>query len=129
MLRHTETNGEQAVTAYHRPFRAKPTLLDGVRYDSKAEANRAAILDMLQRAGEVRWWLRQVTVRLGCPENTYRVDFVVCLKDGRVHGEDVKAIETREFRRQKRLWKAYGPFCLHIIRGGTVEVIDPDGTQ
>ena len=84
-------------------------MVDGVRYDSKAEANRAAILELLRQAGEVRWWLRQVTVRLGCPENTYRVDFVVCVKDGRVHGEDVKAIETREFRRQKLLWKVIRP--------------------
>jgi hypothetical protein len=97
-----------------------------VRYDSKAEANRAAILDVLRKAGEVRWWLRQVTIRLGCPENTYRVDFVVCLRDGRVHAEDVKAIETREFRRQKRLWKAYGPFPLHVIRRKTVEIIEPE---
>jgi len=112
--------------AYHRPFRAKPTVVDGVCYDSKAEANRAALLDLLHKAGEVRWWLRQVTVRLGCPENTYRVDFVVCEKDGRVHGEDVKAIETREFRRQKNVWKSYGPFPLHVITRKTVEIIEPD---
>ncbi len=114
------------MTAYHRPFRAVPTIVDGVRYDSKAEANRAAMLALLQRSGEVRWWLRQVTVRLGCPENTYRVDFVVCSRDNDVRAEDVKSIETREFRRQKRLWRAYGPFPLHVIRRKTVEVIDPE---
>jgi len=114
------------MAAYHRPFRAVPTLVDGVRYDSKAEADRAAILELLRRGGEVRWWLRQVTVRLGCPENTYRVDFVVCAKDGSVHAEDVKAIETRDFRRQKRLWKAYGPFPLHVIGKKTVEIIEPE---
>jgi hypothetical protein len=112
------------LTAYHRPFRAVATIVDGVRYDSKAEANRAATLELLRKAGEVRWWLRQFTVRLGCPENTYRLDFVVSLKDGRVHAEDVKAIETREFRRQKRLWKAYGPFPLHVIGKKTVEIIE-----
>ena len=117
------------MTAYHRPFRAVPTVVDGVRYDSKSEANRAATLELLRKAGEVRWWLRQVTVRLGCPENRYRVDFVVCLKDGRVHAEDVKAIETREFRRQKGLWKAYGPFPLHVVRRKTVEIIEPEANS
>jgi hypothetical protein len=117
------------MTAYHRPFRAKPTIFDGVRYDSKTEANRAAVLELLRKAGELRWWLRQVTVRLGCPENTYRVDFVVCMQDGRVHAEDVKAIETREFRRHKRLWQAFGPFPLHVIGKKAVELIEPEAAQ
>jgi hypothetical protein len=114
------------MAVFHRPFRATPTVVDGVRYDSKAEANRAATLELLRKGGEVLWWLRQVTVRLGCPENGYRVDFVVCMGEGGVHAEDVKAIETREFRRHKRLWKAYGPFPLHVIGKKAVEVIEPE---
>ena len=50
------------------------------------------------------------------------------MKNGSVHAEDVKAIETREFRRQKRLWKAYGPFPLHVIGKKTVEVIEPEAS-
>ena len=112
--------------SYHRPFAAKPTEHAGVRYASRTEARRAAELDLLQRAGEVRWWIGQVTVRLGCPENTFRVDFVVCEKDGGVHAEDVKAIETREFRRNKELWRKYGPFPLWVIMGKNLEIIEPE---
>lgn len=115
--------------AYHRPFRATPTEVNGVRYASKAEGLQAEVLDLLQRVGKIRWWLSQVTVRLGCPENTYRVDFVVCEKDGSVHAEDVKAIETREFRRHKLLWAKYGPFPLHVIRGKTLEIVEPEAPR
>lgn len=117
--------------AFHRTFKAKRTEYNGILYDSKAEAQYAMELDLELRAGKVAWWLRQVTVTLGIPEHTYRVDFVV----GRVFpgsrgilfvvGEDVKAIETREFRKHKRLWRRYGPFPLRIIKSGTVEVITP----
>ena len=40
---------------YHRPCGVKPTIYAGVRYASRAEANRAAVLDLLQKAGEVLW--------------------------------------------------------------------------
>ena len=33
-------------------------------YDSKAEAKRAAELDMLWKAGEIAWWLPQVPIPL-----------------------------------------------------------------
>ena len=57
---------------YHWPLKAVPTVLDGIRYDSKSEGRRAGELALLCRAGEVRWVLRQVGVDLGCPENRYR---------------------------------------------------------
>jgi hypothetical protein len=82
----------------------------------------------MRRAGLIRWVLRQVTITLGVPQNTYRVDFVLQERDGSIFAEDVKSIETREFKRHKRLWRSYGPFPLRILKGKTVEVIVPDDT-
>lgn len=124
------------MAAYHRPFKAIRTVHNGISYASKAEARRADELELLQRAGQIAWWIPQVTIRLGCPENTYRVDFLVAeqmrnvqgwgLQYGlTIHAEDVKAIETREFVRNKRLWAIYGKFPLYVIRKGQIEIITP----
>lgn len=120
------------VTIYRRPFRAQPTVYNGIRYASKAEARRAAELELLQRAGQVIWWIPQVTIRLGCPENTYRVDFLVAEMSQHgltVHAEDVKGWETPLFAKHKRLWTRYGPFPLHVIHKGHVEIINPEDEQ
>lgn len=109
-------------------YRAIKTEYDGILYDSKAEAARAAELDMLVRAGQIEWWIRQVTFRLGCPENVYRPDFLV-VGYGGVHVEDVKGVDTAKFRRDAKLWRAYGPCELWVIRNRRVEVIHGKGGQ
>lgn len=108
-------------------YGAKPTTYGGIRYASKAEAERAKYLDSLAPAGV--WYVRQPVFRLGCPENKYVADFlVVSGPGGGVHVEDVKGQETSKFARDKRLWAAYGPCELRIIRGGKmVQVIHPKG--
>jgi hypothetical protein len=97
----------------------------GVKYDSKAEARRAETLDALVERGEVLWWIRQPTFRLGCPENVYRPDFLVVHVGGGVHVEDVKGHETAKFKKDRRLWESYGPCELWLIKGSTVEVLHP----
>jgi hypothetical protein len=103
-------------------YRNEPTEYNGVRYDSKAEAKRAEYLDGLHPTG-VRW-VGQPRFRLGVPENVYVADFLVWGPQG-VRVEDVKGAESPKFRRDKRLWAAYGPAPLWIIRGGKcVEIIE-----
>ncbi len=106
-------------------YKSQRTEYNGQPYASKAEAKRAENLDLLLRAGEIRGWLRQVTVCLGLPENRYRIDFLVFSLDGRAHAEDVKGVETEKFQHNKRLWKRYGPCPLHIIKGKKLEIVDP----
>lgn len=107
-------------------YRAVRTEYNGVTYASKAEAARAAALDMLISGGEVLAVERQPRFTLGCPENVYVADFKVQMANGKWHIEDVKGMETAKFRHDKKLWKAYGPMPLHIIRKGkTVETITP----
>lgn len=117
-------------TRRRNKFRAKPTEYNGVRYDSKAEAARAQELDLLEQAGEVDWWTGQVPFRLGTAENVYRVDFMVC-EGGEVHVEDVKGMETAKFKRDRKLWREYGPVPLHVLKrkrsGWVREVVGEDG--
>lgn len=117
---------------FHRTFKATRTEYNGRLYDSKHEAKRAMQLDLLKRAGEVAWWIPQVTIQLG-PDHCYRVDFLVAewaspcsgVQDVRVRAEDAKLVETREFARHRRMWKKYGPFDLHIVkRKGVIEVVE-----
>lgn len=119
--------------AFHRPVAAaKPTEYKGVRYGSKAEASRAMVLDGLQAAGLVAWWLRQVPIDVGEPgiDKPYRIDFLVAESraDGtvRVHAEEVKGFDTASFRRHVKQWMRRGPMPLHVIRGKQLEIITPD---
>lgn len=110
-------------------YRNVPVVYAGVRYDSKAEARRAGELDLLRDAGEIRFWVRQVTFRLGCPENVYRPDFLVIGSGDDVHAEDVKGSRTAKFNRDVKLWRAYGPCPLHVITGRNVEVVLPEKSR
>ena len=120
---------------YHKPIAAKPTEYRGVTYASKAEANRAAELDVLIRAGQVAWWLRQVPIDIGEPrvDKPYRVDFLVCEIGKRgydeVHAEDVTGFMTPSKRRHIRQWRKRGPFSLHLLTSAGTEVIEGGGAN
>lgn len=108
-----------------RMFNNTPTTYNGVRFDSRGEAGRAATLDLMQQAGEVRWWLDHVRFRLGCAEVTFVVDFLVVMADGSIRCEDYKGIETEKFKFIKKLWRKHGPVPLHVIRDGkVVEIVE-----
>lgn len=104
-------------------YKAKPTEYNGVRYASKGEAARAKALDNFKDAGLIFWWIGQPKFRLGCPENVYVADFLVVGAAG-THVEDVKGMETPKFKRDKKLWMAYGPTELWIIKGQRVEIVE-----
>jgi hypothetical protein len=104
-------------------YRAKRTEYNGILYDSKAEAEEAAMLDLDIRKGSVAWWLRQVWIPLG-PDFRTRVDFLVGHRHAsirsvvHVYAKEVKGIETREFKRIRQLWPKYAPFMLQIVKAG-----------
>jgi len=85
-------------------------------FDSKLELGRRKALDLLERAGEIRFLGRQVTFQLQwdmqgkCIER-YRVDFLyvdVHTGTGIVVAEDVKGAETAKWKKVQKLWpKAY----------------------
>ena len=92
------------------------TEVDGIVFDSKAEANRYKELRALEIVGVIKGLERQKTYKLckgrwhnGKPFSiSYRADFVYTL-DGEVIVEDVKGYRTEAYRLKKKLMKAvYG---------------------
>jgi hypothetical protein len=86
-----------------RKYRNQPTVVDGIRFDSKKEARYYEQLKLRQASGEVWYFLRQVPIYL--PGGTrYVIDFLVFFKDAVRLAEyvDVKGRETQVFRLKKR---------------------------
>jgi hypothetical protein len=96
-------------------FGAVRTVVNGVSYASKAEAARAAELDLMLSLGQLRSVVRQPRFELGVPENVYVADFLVTGLDGAQWVEDVKGFRTPKFARDVKLWKSYGPHELRIL--------------
>lgn len=95
-------------------FHAKPMATDGIRFDSKKEARRYEELKLLQRAGDVVFFLRQPMFDL--PGGVkYRADFQIFWSDGTVSFEDVKGYETKEFKAKKKMVEAIYPVTIEVI--------------
>lgn len=107
-----------------RKYRNVPTAVDGITFDSRAEARRYADLRNAKRAGIVTDIRRQVAYRLevnGVLIATYKADFVVTYMDGVVDVEDVKGgskggTRTRDYVMKKKLMKAiYGIEIKEVV--------------
>lgn len=94
-------------------YRAIKTTVGAVTFDSKAEARRHAELLLLERAGQICGLRRQVAFELvpgvkfagaarARPAIRYTADFVYTERDKQVI-EDVKGVETPEFRIKRHL--------------------------
>ena len=46
-------------------YNAKPTWADGMRFDSQAEAKRYREIVLLQKSGEIQWFIRQPPFDIG----------------------------------------------------------------
>ena len=92
------------------------TEVDGHLFDSKAEANRYVELKMLQAAGEIKGFMIQPSYVIG-EGIRYRPDFMVCDMNDKVWVEDVKGMETKEFKIKQKLWDTKYPWLeLRIVR-------------
>lgn len=84
-------------------YRNKPTHVDGIRFDSKIEADRYVLLRGLWKCGHVLWFVRQVPFDLPGGRK-YKADFVVMYASGQTDAngeklarpvvEDCKGIDT-----------------------------------
>lgn len=73
-------------------------------------------LHFLYAAGSIRILIEQPKVQLGCPENVYIPDFFIIDSESFVYKYiDVKGVETPAFKKNRKLWKAYGPCPLEIV--------------
>ena len=97
-------------------YNNKKTEVDGHVFDSKAEARRYNELKLLQAAGEIIGFTIQPSFILE-KGIRYRPDFMICGKDGRIWVEDVKGVETKDFKIKKKLWEAKFPWMeLRIVK-------------
>ena len=97
-------------------YNAIKTVVDGVTFDSKAEARRYNELKLLKQAGEIRWFNLQPSFLLTGGVR-YRPDFIVCGQDGRIWVEDVKGMETQAFKIKQKMWNAlYPDLKLEVIK-------------
>lgn len=91
-------------------YRNAPIIVDGIRFDSKAEAKQWEFLRLLERAGLIRDLSRQVRFRLdfnGIRICDYVADFCYFdLKLGRNVVEDVKGLKTPAYRIKAKLMLA-----------------------
>ena len=93
-------------------YHSTPVEVDGIRFDSKREANRWAELRILERAGKIQKLKRQVKYLLipsqyrdgKCIEReaSYIADFVY-IKDGHLVVEDCKGFRTPEYKIKRKL--------------------------
>lgn len=106
-----------------RKYRNVPTVVDGMRFDSKAEARRWAELQLLQKAGEIHGLERQVSYVLevnGEIITRYRADFTYRLQDGSITVEDVKSPATARltaFVIKSRLMHAVKSITVRVVYG------------
>jgi len=119
-LRHKDIAGlpanirQQVPSAGRSKYGATRIEVDGILFDSKAEAIYYEQLKLLRDAGSIRYFLRQVPFDL--PGNTkYRCDFMI-VDDAGVQYVDIKGHVTKEFKRAKKQVEALYPVEIHCLR-------------
>lgn len=96
-----------------RKYRNKPETVDGIRFDSRKEARYYQQLKLRVRAGDVKYFHRQVPIHLA-GGTRYVVDFVIFEANGRVRYVDVKGRETQVFRLKKREVEHRYPIVIEL---------------
>jgi len=96
-------------------YRAKPTKVDGHRFDSSAEAEYYQNLKLMARAGELEILELQPKIYLTKARILYTPDFKILQNDETVY-IDVKGARTTAFAIKERLWKHYGAGKLRLIK-------------
>ncbi len=91
-------------------YGAKRTVLDGITFDSKAEAARYASLKQMERCGAIYNLQRQIWHDLkaanGAVACRYRADFdYFDTSTGEPVTEDVKGVLTRDFKIKAKLFR------------------------
>lgn len=93
-------------------YNAKRTKVDGLDFDSKAEARRYQVLRLMERGGEIHGLTCHPRYPLVVNEQkicTYVGDFLYRTRDGKSILEDVKGVRTPVYRLKKKLLLAlYG---------------------
>lgn len=84
-------------------YNSRKTVVDGISFDSQAEADYYCQLKILLRAGKIDGFCRQARFiitegRNGEKGTEYVTDFIVFLPDGKYRIVDVKGVKTEVFK-------------------------------
>lgn len=99
-------------------YRSRKVVVDGIRFDSKKEADKYCELKLLKKAGIVKeivlqplFLLQPAYMHRGKKIRaiTYRADFKVTYADGRIVVIDVKGYRTKEYQLKKKMFLARYP--------------------
>lgn len=95
-------------------YKAIRTEVDGISFDSKKEAGYYTRLKLLQTAGEVSFFLRQVPFDLP-GKIKYRCDFQVFYSDGRIEFVDVKGYMTKLSQNKIKQTESLYPVKIKVV--------------
>lgn len=101
-------------------YKASTAIVDGIRFDSKLEAQRYGELKMLQCAGSIRGLRVHVPFLLVVHDveiTTYEADFVY-EQNGQVIVEDTKGFLTPEYKIKRALMLALHGVQIKEVRRG-----------
>lgn len=99
-------------------YRNVPTVVDGVRFASKGEAQRWQVLKLLEKGGVVTELKRQVRYSIDVHGHhicAYVADFVY-RENGYLIVEDFKGKETQEYKLKKKLMLACHDITIRETR-------------
>lgn len=102
-----------------RKYGNKPVEADGEKFDSKLEANRFQLLQLREKAGEIRDLRPHVSFPLMVGDaliGAYVADAVYLTADGRKVVEDAKGCKTPLYRWKARHFKAQYGFAITEVR-------------
>ena len=92
-------------------FRAVRCEYDGIKFASKKEGKRYLELKLLQKSGEVIFFLRQVPIHLSASVK-YVCDYLIFWASGNVTFEDVKGMVTPMYLAKKKMVEAIYPIKI-----------------
>lgn len=95
-------------------FNAKRCEYSGIKFASKKELKRHQELELLQKYGEVIFFLRQVPFHLSGGVK-YVCDYLVFWASGDVTIEDVKGMRTPMYKLKKKQVQALYPITITEI--------------
>lgn len=107
-------------------YNNKKTIVDNIKFDSKSEANRYIELKMLEKARKIsdlelqpKFILQEKYINNKGEKIraiTYKADFCY-LEGNKIVVEDVKGVETKEFKIKRKLFEnKYRDIDFRIIR-------------
>jgi len=99
-------------------YHNEPTIADGIRFASIAEARRNQELQLMLKSGEIKWYNRQPSFVIGRANGRdlrYRPDFIVCGCIGVIWVEDVKGFETKDWKLKAAMFREKYPDLELVI--------------